>query len=558
MSNDANMTAESDEAIQATIERMARVGSCSSPSFSPDGERIAFVSNLSGVPQVWTVATAGGWPRLVTTLGDTVQQVEWSPSGDWLAVSAAPGGGMNGQVYLARPDGTDVHRITPGGREGNFLGPWLPDGSGLIVGSNRERPDAIDVYTYDLKSGEYRLLARNPGRGSIIAISRDGRRGVLHRLVHRGDSNLYLIDLESSAEQLLTPHEGPGSFGPACFSADGRTIYLASDAERDLQALARIQLDDTGAPGPIEVIAGRDDAELHGLEITHDGSTIALLWNAAGRDELSIYDVQAGQIVSAPSLPVEVVGGMAFSTDGSKLAIAGAGATQPMDIWLLDRAGESWAQLTESPHAGVDLGKLVRPELVRFPAHDGLELSGWLYRPVGAIGASGPGPAVLDFHGGPEGQARPVFNATYQALLSQGIAVLAPNVRGSSGFGKRFVNLDNGALRWDGIKDIGACLDYVVGAGIADAASIGISGGSYGGYMTMAGLAHFPERFAAGANLYGVVNFETFFQQTEPWMAAISKVEYGDPDTEAEMLRDLSPITHIDRVIAPTLVLHGA
>ncbi|HLI50622.1 MAG TPA: hypothetical protein VKU87_02430, partial [Thermomicrobiaceae bacterium] len=447
MSNDANMTAESDEAIQATIERMARVGSCSSPSFSPDGERIAFVSNLSGVPQVWTVATAGGWPRLVTTLGDTVQQVEWSPSGDWLAVSAAPGGGMNGQVYLARPDGTDVHRITPGGREGNFLGPWLPDGSGLIVGSNRERPDAIDVYTYDLKSGEYRLLARNPGRGSIIAISRDGRRGVLHRLVHRGDSNLYLIDLESSAEQLLTPHEGPGSFGPACFSADGRTIYLASDAERDLQALARIQLDDTGAPGPIEVIAGRDDAELHGLEITHDGSTIALLWNAAGRDELSIYDVQAGQIVSAPSLPVEVVGGMAFSTDGSKLAIAGAGATQPMDIWLLDRAGESWAQLTESPHAGVDLGKLVRPELVRFPAHDGLELSGWLYRPVGAIGASGPGPAVLDFHGGPEGQARPVFNATYQALLSQGIAVLAPNVRGSSGFGKRFVNLDNGALR---------------------------------------------------------------------------------------------------------------
>lgn len=546
---------KSDDAVRATIERMARVGSCSSPSFSPDGERLAFVSNLSGVPQVWTVSVAGGWPRLVTTLGDTVQQIEWSPAGDWLAVAAAPGGGMNGQVYLVRPDGTEAHRITPGGHEGNFLGPWLPNGSGLVIGSNRERPDAIDAYVYDLKSDSYRLLARNPGRGSIIAVSRDGRRGILHRLAHRGDSNLFLIDLDSSAERLLTPHDGPGNFGPACFSADGRTIYLASDAERDLQALARIQLDDDGVPGPIEVLTERDDAELHDVEITHHGATIALLWNVAGRDALSFFDVEAGRVGPGPDLPVDVVGGLELSADGSKLAVAGAGAAQPMDIWLLDRTSGSWTQLTESPHAGVVLDELVQPELVRFPAHDGLELSGWLYRPAGA---NEPGPIVLDFHGGPEGQARPVFNATYQALLSQGIAVLAPNVRGSSGFGKRFVNLDNGALRWDGIKDIGACLDYVVGAGIADPARIGISGGSYGGYMTMAGLAHFPERFAAGANLYGVVNFETFFQQTEPWMAAISKVEYGDPDTEAEMLRDLSPITHIDRVIAPTLVLHGA
>lgn len=545
----------SSQTAAEQVERMARVGSCSSPSFSPDGERLAFVSNLSGVPQVWTVATACGWPRLVTTLADTVQQVEWSPSGDWLAVSAAPGGGMNGQIYLVRPDGTDVRRITPGGREGNFLGPWLPDGSGLIVGSNRERPDHVDAYIYDLKTGDYRLVARNPGRGSIIAVSRDGRQGILHRVANRSDSNLYLLDLATSEEHLLTSHDGPGSFGPACFSPDGRAIYLASDAGRDLRALARIRLDDSGVPGPIEIIAERDDAELHDVEMTHDGTALALLWNVAGRDELSFYDVASDQIRAGSALPVEVVGGSTFSFDGSKLAIAGAGAAQPVDIWLFDMASGDWTQLTESPHAGVDLSKLVRPELVRFPAHDGLELSGWLYRPAGA---TGPGPIVLDFHGGPEGQSRPVFSPTYQALLSQGIAVLSPNVRGSSGFGKRFVNLDNGALRWDGIKDIGACLDYVIGAGIADPARIGISGGSYGGYMTMAGLAHFPERFAAGANLYGVVNFETFFKHTEPWMAAISKIEYGDPDTEAEMLRDLSPITHIDRVTAPTLVLHGA
>ncbi|MDQ2744296.1 MAG: prolyl oligopeptidase family serine peptidase, partial [Chloroflexota bacterium] len=190
-----------------------------------------------------------------------------------------------------------------------------------------------------------------------------------------------------------------------------------------------------------------------------------------------------------------------------------------------------------------------------FPAHDGLELSGWLYRPDGA---SGPGPVVLDFHGGPEGQARPLFNSTYQALLASGISVLAPNVRGSTGFGKRFVNLDNGQLRFDAIRDIKACVDYVKGAGLAGPGQIGISGGSYGGYMTMAGLTEFSELFSAGANLFGIVNFETFFAHTEPWMAAVSKVEYGDPETQGELLRDLSPIHRLDRVTAPTLVLHGA
>ena len=165
---------------------------------------------------------------------------------------------------------------------------------------------------------------------------------------------------------------------------------------------------------------------------------------------------------------------------------------------------------------------------------------------------------VLSFHGGPEGQERPGFNSTYQALLANGIAVFAPNVRGSSGFGKKFVNLDNGVLRKNGVKDIEACVARVVGAGLADPKRVGVMGGSYGGYMVMAGLSEYPQIFAAGADLFGVVNFETFFKHTEPWMAAISKIEYGDPDKEAEMLRDLSPIHKVDRVVAPTIVLHGA
>jgi dipeptidyl aminopeptidase/acylaminoacyl peptidase len=225
---------------------------------------------------------------------------------------------------------------------------------------------------------------------------------------------------------------------------------------------------------------------------------------------------------------------------------------------VLDMAGGGPRQVTFSPHDGVDLAALVAPELVRFPAHDGLALSGWLYRPAGGFPGGGAGPVVVSFHGGPEGQERPSFRPDYQALLGRGIGVFAPNVRGSSGFGKRFVNLDNGPLRVESLKDIKASVDFLVGGKIADPQRIGIMGGSYGGYMTLAGLTEYPDLFAAGADLFGIVNFETFFAHTEPWMAAVSTKEYGDPVTQKDLLRRLSPIFKLDRVKAPLLVLHGA
>jgi dipeptidyl aminopeptidase/acylaminoacyl peptidase len=163
----------------------------------------------------------------------------------------------------------------------------------------------------------------------------------------------------------------------------------------------------------------------------------------------------------------------------------------------------------------------------------------------------------VSFHGGPESQERPFFQSIYQALLSQGIAVFAPNVRGSAGFGKTFVNLDNGPLRFNAIRDIKSCIDHIIEIGIANPKHIGIMGGSYGGYMTMSGLAEYPDLFVAGANICGVVNFETFFANTEPWMAEISKIQYGDPESEVDLLRRLSPIHKIDRVTAATIVLHG-
>jgi dipeptidyl aminopeptidase/acylaminoacyl peptidase len=539
------------EALEFSVAMMAKVCSCWSPSFSPDGTQIAFISDLNGIPQIWTVAAEGGWPRLVTALPDQIIKVIWSPDGHWLAFNAAPGGGMNQQIYCIRPDGTDMRLLTDGGSETNWLHFWAVDSTRVAVASNRANRSAMDVYLIDIQTGEFSLVAKNQGIGRLTDVQMDKQLAVLYRMANRSDSNLYLLDISNHTERLLTPHEGPGNFTNARFAPDGTTIYLTSDLYRDRVAFARV----VSGEWNIEIIAQRDDAELSDFTITEDGSVAALVWNVFGRSELDFVDLKTGSITPGPILPAEIILDVSFSRNGSLLTFRASGAAAPDDIWVYNRHTSDLWQVTHSPHPGVNLDTLIRPELVRFQAHDGLELSAWLYRPAEF---PAPGPVVLSFHGGPEGQERPNFDSTYQALLSQGIAVFAPNVRGSGGFGKTFVNLDNGALRFNAIRDIKACVDYVVQAGIAAPGRIGIMGGSYGGYMTMAGLTDYPALFAAGANIYGVVNFKTFFANTEPWMAAISKIEYGDPDTEGDLLDSLSPIFKIDRVTAPTLVLHGA
>jgi len=548
-----SLSAQDD--LERSVALMGRIGSATSPSFSPDGKTLAFVSNLNGIPQVWTMPASGGFPKLVTAFDDPVGFVTWSPNGNWLAFNIAPGGGLNEQVYVARPDGSELRRLTEGGKENNFLGDWTYDGKHIFFSSNRRNPASTDSYLLDVITGAMRMVTENKGTGGINDISRDGRRAIVSRLLNRGNNNLYLIDIATGKESLLTPHEGPGSFGGAQFTPDGRTVYFASNKDRDLLALSRGKIDENGQPGVIDIVAAREDGELSSGIMSDDGTMMVLIWNVAGRSELAFYDVKKNQMTAGPKLPAEIVGGLDFTDDGGRLAMVLSGAASPADIWTLDLSTKQFTRLTYSPHAGVDLTKMVRPELVEYTAHDGIKLSGWLYKPHGGTRAM---PIVLSFHGGPEGQERPGFNSTYQALLMRGIAVFAPNVRGSSGFGKRFVNLDNGALRENGVKDIKATVDYVVKSGVADPKRIGIMGGSYGGYMVMAGLTQYPELFAAGANLFGITNFETFFKHTQPWMAAVSKIEYGNPETESEMLRKLSPIHRIDRIKAPTIVLHGA
>ena len=537
---------ESTKVLASKIEAMAKVGACFSPSFSPDNSEVAFVSNISGTPQLWKIPSTGGWPIQLTNFNDPVSNAIWSPKGNEIAFQLAPGGGMNSQVYIIKADGSEFEQITTGGKSNNWVGKWSKDGNYLSYSSNENNLSGMDSHLYNMMTKSTELSIKNQGIGNITDINKNNDQFLLSRLASRGSNDLYLIDKESN-ETLLTKHDGPGSFWGK-FAPNGE-IYLESNLNRDKIAFGKIK------NGKIEILSERGDSELQNFIFNASGSRVLLVWNVAGKNEVSLFDIQNQKELRSIAMPVEQVGGGEFSSDDRYFLFTGSGSTEPANVWLYDFEKENFTKLTNSPHPGINLEELIAPELVKFNSFDDLEISGWLYKPNAG---TGPYPTVISYHGGPEGQSRPSFNYTFQALLSQGIAVFSPNVRGSSGFGKRFVNLDNGSLRVNGVKDIEACYNYLVESGFANKNKIGIMGGSYGGYMVMAGITEYPEMFAAAANLFGVVNFITFFEETEPWMAAISKVEYGDPDTQADMLKSLSPINKVAVVQTPTIVLHGA
>jgi len=546
-------SATSSANLAARIKAMAEIPNTSSADYSRDGKRIAFLSNRSGTPQVWVVDAAGGEPKQVTQGSDPVGSVEWSPAEDRIAYDVARGGGFNAQVYYSKPDGTDAKLITSGGKEDNFSGSFAPDGRYYFRSALRD-PQSPDSWIYDPKAGKASIAIQYDGFGGINDLERPANRALTNRLVTRGNNNLYLHDLQTHQEILLTPHEGP-ALASGELAPDGSAVYIVHNLGRDRTIVSRTPIDAAGKPGAMTLFAERNDAEADSFTISDDGRRAVLTWNVGGRNELELVSLPDGKRTPFAKAPGEVVSVSDFSPDGSRVALNVTGAALPLSAWQYEFASQRYTQIAPIAMPGVDLSTLVRPELRKYKAQDGLELSGWLYLPKNF---KQPGPVVLSFHGGPEGQERPTFRGDYQALLAQGIAVFAPNIRGSSGFGKAFLALDNHEKRFDANRDVYDSANYLVQSGVGARGRLGIVGGSYGGYVVMMAVTEYPDTFAAGADLFGIVNFETFFAQSTPWMGAISGGEYGDPKTQVDLLRKLSPIHKLDRVRATMLVMHGA
>jgi dipeptidyl aminopeptidase/acylaminoacyl peptidase len=504
----------------------SEVSGCWSPTLSPDGRHSAYVSDRSGAPRVWVQPVGSELTFLVDTGEHPVAGVAWSTGGGWLAVQLAPGGAPRHELWLVRPDGSALHQVAGFGSDTADNMRWLPGRSLLVVTEN-----LTTTYVVDVENGTRDVVAE----GSLISlfdVSPDRERALL-RIGPRGDRYIVVRDLATGVDEYVTSGE------QACFGPDGRTVYARGDAG-EYPVLLRV------ADGAAEVIASSDTAEVESFALSPTGNQIAVLWNQrGGLSELVILSPIGARVVER--LPGGVLSGIGWSADGSTLTFTAEGPGQPHGVWTLDDAGMHVVSgVPAAPNA-------IRPTLESFPAHDGLELTGWLFHPV----TPGPHPAVLWFHGGPEAQERPGHGPLFQSLVDRGIAVFAPNVRGSSGFGRTFVNADNGPLRYNAIADVESCVRFLVGAGVAEASRIGIMGRSYGGYLTLAALTTYPGLFAVGIDVCGMSNFATFYQHTEPWIAAAAVSKYGDPAADADLLRDLSPMTHIDRLRSPLMIVHG-
>ncbi len=526
-----------------------------SPAQSPEGGTLAYVSDADGLPRLW-LAPKGGSAGPVQTGPDQVRAVSWSPDGQWLCLLTAPAGGERTRVRALRPDGSDQRVIagTPTGAA--VLGRWQPGGH--VVGlaeTSADEPGELAAFAMDVETGRRRFLARGVA-AAAAAFSHDGRYAVV-RVGRRAHRRLLLVDLRAGERTELL--RGNATVADACFAPDDRTIYLHSDAGREFAALLAAPRIAAGYPDAAEVVLARDGVELECWALDPTGRAAAVVWNVDGCSELELVELDGGAR-RAVRFDAQVVTGCGFAYDGSALVLAVESAAEPAHVLRLPlRASDpprprSTQRLVPAvPPWPLDTP--TRPTLHRWSARDGLELTGWLYRPPRAADRAA---TLVWLHGGPEAQHRPTFDPLFQALLDGGIAVFAPNVRGSSGYGHRFVDADNLDRRFAAIDDVESTAEFLVSRGLADPARLACGGRSYGGWLTLAVLLRAPGLFRVGVDVCGITDFATFYAHTEPWIAAAATGEYGDPQLDAALLRDLSPLHRIAALTVPLLVVHGA
>jgi dipeptidyl aminopeptidase/acylaminoacyl peptidase len=561
----ACLSADASDSQHAEIENCVRslCGICTAldPSFSPDGNEIAYRSNLNGNYQVWIVPAEGGYPRLVTNGDASVHGVQWSPVERKLVAFGLGQGELESQLYVVHPDGTGLKLLTPVPGSRTHGPTWTVDGKYLYGFSNARAKSFEEPCFIDPRTGDHKWLMEGRRSGRLLSVSRDGKYGLIEYFTTFNDGETYLLDIENKKESPLMPNTGSArTWG--MFAPDSRTIYLITNAQRERIVLARTKIASDGKPEPIKILSERPDADLifrwerHTL-LNPAGTQAVLLWSKSGDAELELLDLTSAtppQVVPLPA-GMNFVDGMTYSPDGKLLALAlskDLTANQTADdIWLMDTGTKQFRQLTFSPHPGVDFAQLVQPTNVTFKTFDGLELTGCVYKP---LNRREPCAYVIDFHGGPEGTASPTCE--YQPFLEQGIGVFAPNIRGSGGRGKAFAALDDGALRANAVKDIKSCVDYLISAQSADPSKIGVMGHSAGGYLSMSALTDYPELFAAGIEDSGPIDLIAYVRLLKS--KGFDCTEFSGPVVDEKMLASLSPAFKSDHIKAPFLMIQGA
>jgi dipeptidyl aminopeptidase/acylaminoacyl peptidase len=403
-----------------------------------------------------------------------------------------------------------------------------------------------------------RLLLQVEGGGWGVADwAPDDRRLLAIQNLSVNQSRLWLVDAADGTKRELVPREAPDTvaYGDGRFSADGRSLYVTSDQGSEFLRLARIELASRRLT-PLTAAIPHDVTE---FELSPDGRTIAFTVNADGLSTLYLLDTRTGGLRPVRGVPAGILGGLTWHRKLGLLGFTLSTVRSPGDVYVLDPANRALTRWTESETGGLDASALREPELIRWTSFDGREISGFYYRPPARFG--GKRPVIIQIHGGPESQARPGFQGRDTYLLAElGVAVIEPNVRGSTGYGKSFTKLDNGTRRLDSVKDIGALLDWIARQPGLDPSRVMVMGGSYGGYMTLAVATMYDARIRCALDVVGISNFITFLTNTESYRRDLRRVEYGDERDPAmrAFFEKIAPVNQTDSITKPLFVVQGA
>ena len=519
-------------------------GAAASPAFSADGKTLFHVRGLHGRP--WAQHLDTGEARLLADPGERVTLLRRAPADDRLVYGFDRGGDERLQLWLL--DG-EPRPLTHRPDAVHAFGAWSPDGQAISFAANDADPARFALYTLDLATGARRQFLDVPGELAPGAWHPDGTRFLAVHDRSSGDQRVLIVDAASGAAQEI-PRQG-ARFASVRW-AEGRLLAL-TDAGRDMMALCELD-PATGDATPVHAPDGRDvevwSMAPGGAALATPGrAALATIENDRGWSVLRIGPPTGERPVVA-GLPPGVLSDLAWSQDGKQLAVVASSPTGPAGLWLVEDGKPRPLWQPDPP------GPCIVPELVEWQAQDGRAVPGWLAYPAGEPPAAG-WPAIVWVHGGPASQTRPNFRGDMQALLAQGYALLMPNVRGSTGYGRAAMDSDDLGKRLDAVEDLVAGGRWLAARPDIDATRIAVMGQSYGGYMVLAALVEAPELWRAGIDFYGIGDFTTLLAGTGPWRRAHRATEYGDPAHHRALFGRISPLRRFDRLRAPLLVLHG-